>query len=323
MKKCFKWIVALVSLIIFMLIAEDVCEYNVLSMDETIYNSIKNIICPPLTEFFKVVTNFASIGVFAAASIIIYILIKEKNKIFYVILNLVDIMLLNQVLKIIFSRVRPDAISIIDIGGYSFPSGHAMAAMAFYGFVIFLIYESKITKELKRLSYLFFSFIILLISFSRIYLGVHFASDVIAGLALSLCYLIIFTNAIGDMKFQMANTKLLNSFKYAFYGIKSSIQEERNMLIHVTMMLIVIIAGIVFKISAEQWIVCLILFGMVIGAELFNTAIEGTIDICMPDVNPKAKLAKDTSAGAVLVISLCAAIIGLIIFIPKIYQFFM
>ena len=112
--------------------------------------------------------------------------------------------------------------------------------------------------------------------------------------------------------------KIVNSFKYAIQGIKSAFKSERNMKIHVIIMILVIISGILLKISTFEWIICIILFGLVIGAELFNTAIETVVDIAMPEKNEKAKIAKDVSAGAVLVIAIASAIIGVIIFLPKI-----
>ena len=114
--------------------------------------------------------------------------------------------------------------------------------------------------------------------------------------------------------------KLINSFKYAFEGIASSFKSERNMKIHVIIMIIVIIWGIIFKISAIEWIVCTILFALVISAELFNTALETIVDMVMPEINEKAKLAKDISAGAVLILAIASAIAGIIIFLPKIVE---
>ena len=83
-------------------------------------------------------------------------------------------------------------------------------------------------------------------------------------------------------------------------------------------MLLVIVCGFIFKISVTEWLICILLFGFVITLELMNTAIETAIDICMPEINPKAKLAKDTSAGAVLVVAIVAVVIGIIIFGPKV-----
>lgn len=114
--------------------------------------------------------------------------------------------------------------------------------------------------------------------------------------------------------------KLINSFKYAFSGIASAFKTERNMKIHVLAVVLVTLAGFLFKISKMEWIICIILFGMVISLELANTAIETTVDIAMPERNEKAKLAKDISAGAVLVCAFVSVIVGLMIFVPKIYD---
>ena len=110
---------------------------------------------------------------------------------------------------------------------------------------------------------------------------------------------------------------VISSFKYAFQGMFSALKTERNLKIHVTIMILVIIAGIVLKISKIEWIICIILFGLVISLELVNSAIETTVDIAMPDINPKAKFAKDAAAGAVLVLAIASAIIGFMIFGPK------
>ena len=120
----------------------------------------------------------------------------------------------------------------------------------------------------------------------------------------------------------MKNKKLINSFKYAFKGIGSSFFSERNMKIHVSIMLIVIIMGIILKISFWEWIICIVWFALVIGGEMFNTAIEQVVDIAMPKKDPRAKLAKDVSAGGVLVFAIGSAIVGLLIFIPKIIAIF-
>lgn len=111
---------------------------------------------------------------------------------------------------------------------------------------------------------------------------------------------------------------VISSFKYAFQGIFSAIKTERNLKIHISIMILVIISGIILKISKTEWIICIILFGLVIGGEMLNSAIETVVDIAMPDINPKAKFAKDVAAGAVLVFAISSAIIGLLIFIPKI-----
>lgn len=112
--------------------------------------------------------------------------------------------------------------------------------------------------------------------------------------------------------------KLIESFKYAIEGIYTGIKEEKNMKIHIFIMILVIILGIMLRISKIEWIICIILFGNVISLELINTAIENAVDLITKENNPKAKVAKDTAAGAVLIMAISSAIIGLAIFIPKI-----
>ena len=116
--------------------------------------------------------------------------------------------------------------------------------------------------------------------------------------------------------------KIINSFKYAFEGIITGLKEEKNMKIHILIMILVIIMGIILKISKIEWIICIILFGFVISLELINTAIENTVDLITKEINPKAKIIKDVAAGAVLISAISSIIIGLIIFMPKIISLF-
>lgn len=124
------------------------------------------------------------------------------------------------------------------------------------------------------------------------------------------------------MKYKKKLKSLGNSFRYAGQGVWSSFKSERNMKIHVLMMIFVVIFGFFLDISLGEWIVCIILFSLVIGAELFNTAIEAVVDMISLEKSSQAKLAKDISAGAVLVFAIASAIVGLIIFVPKILELF-
>lgn len=115
---------------------------------------------------------------------------------------------------------------------------------------------------------------------------------------------------------------LYKSFGYAFEGIFAGIRKERNMKIHCVAVIGVTAAGIVFHISALEWCICLVLFGMIMALELVNTAIEAVVDLGTEEKRPLAKLAKDTAAGAVLIAALMAAAAGVIIFLPKLLQLF-
>lgn len=114
--------------------------------------------------------------------------------------------------------------------------------------------------------------------------------------------------------------KLIKSFKYAIEGIYTGIEKEKNMKIHIFIMILVIIFGIILKINRIEWIICIIQFGFVISLELVNTAIENTVDLITLEKNPQAKIAKDVAAGSVLIAAITAATIGLMIFIPKLFK---
>ncbi len=120
-----------------------------------------------------------------------------------------------------------------------------------------------------------------------------------------------------DLKKKGIN-RLVKSFTYAFDGLKYAFKYEQNILVHTLATILVIIAGIFFKISLTEWLVLALIIGLVIATELINTSIEATIDLVTKDVHPLAKVAKDTAAAAVLVFGLTAIVIGCIIFLPKI-----
>lgn len=113
--------------------------------------------------------------------------------------------------------------------------------------------------------------------------------------------------------------KRVESFGYAIRGLKMVFGREPNMNIHLSISLLVVCAGILLDISLNEWISCLICFGLVIGMELMNSALETVVDLASPDIHPLAAKAKDVAAGAVLFCALIAATVGGLIFIPKIF----
>lgn len=131
-------------------------------------------------------------------TLILIIAIKNKKIKIAIALNIIIEPILNTTLKNIFARPRPIDYRLIEETGYSFPSGHSMASMAFYGLLIYLIYKNVKNKYLKWTLILVLSVLIILIGFSRIYLGVHYTSDVLGGFLISLSYLIIYTNCIKE-----------------------------------------------------------------------------------------------------------------------------
>lgn len=115
---------------------------------------------------------------------------------------------------------------------------------------------------------------------------------------------------------------LIKSFGYAFEGLFTVIKKERNMKIHCMAAILVVLFGIFLGISKTEWIICFLLFGMIMALECVNTAIEAVVDLVTEEIHPKAKLAKDAAAGAVLIAAIFAAIVGLMIFIPKLLLLF-
>ena len=114
---------------------------------------------------------------------------------------------------------------------------------------------------------------------------------------------------------------LKKSFGYAFEGISTCIKKERNMKIHCTVAVLVVVAGAILGLSVLEWCICLILFGLVMALELVNTAVEAVVDLVTEERKPLAKIAKDAAAGAVLIAAIMAAIAGSIIFVPKGLEF--
>lgn len=115
--------------------------------------------------------------------------------------------------------------------------------------------------------------------------------------------------------------RLTNSFKYAFEGILQAYVGEQNLKIHTVIAILVIIFGFILKISYTEWLVCLVLIGLVLMAEFFNTSIEYLVDLVSPEIHPLAKATKDTASAGVLMMAIISAIVGLIIFIPKLISF--
>lgn len=114
---------------------------------------------------------------------------------------------------------------------------------------------------------------------------------------------------------------LLKSFSFATSGIMMAIKNERNLRIHLTIALIMIILGFIFSISAVEWVLLLLAIGGMISLEILNTAIERLVDLVTLDFHPLAKQAKDLAAGAVFSFAIICVIIGMIIFGPYLLRF--
>lgn len=330
----FKIIVFVISVICFLLLMEDVTgAYRTAWIDQTMIRLVQWMRSGFLTGFFKLMTNMVHPVVLFSVSMFLIHILKQRRYLVALFGNLVLTLLLNLAIKGNIMRVRPpEDFRLITETGYSFPSGHAMLAASFYGFLAFLLLQTKMKAKHRGFGIASCLLMVLLVGFSRIYLGVHYATDVVGGYLVSAIYLLAYTLVVGkylnlDEKFFESQKKpeknhLLSSFYYAFSGIVEGIKSERNMMIHYFALCMVVVFGITLKLSVTEWCICLILCAIVISLELMNTAIECVVDLVTEEYDQKAKKAKDMAAGAVLVAAAVAALIGGFIFLPKIIALF-
>ncbi len=116
--------------------------------------------------------------------------------------------------------------------------------------------------------------------------------------------------------------KRINSFGFAFNGIWHSFKSEAHLKIHFLTALLVVVCGFYFGATPVEWTILLICCGFVIALELFNSALEKLCDLVTTEHNPKIKYVKDVMAGAVLIASVTAALVGILIFYPYLKRFF-
>ena len=188
-----RFYIIIVCIYLFLLLAILVLKNGILDIDSKSYSFIKNnLMSDSLTPYIKILTNLGGAIVLIVVTLIITMFSKDKKISIAIIINLVLAVLLNLLVKEIVQRTRPiNSLRLVEEAGYSFPSGHSAVSMAFYGFLIYLIY-TKFKSKYKWVLIGFLSVLIIFIGISRIYLGVHYLSDVLAGFLFSISYLIVF-----------------------------------------------------------------------------------------------------------------------------------
>lgn len=195
--KNLKWIILFICLIGFLALTEDVFNKEIMDGDIIGYKLISKFLISDFTiPIAKFITNFGGAIFLIVLTIILLISIKNKKIGLSIFSNLAIITILNQLLKRILQRPKPTEYRIIEETGYSFPSGHSMISMAFYGYLIYLIYKYVENKYVKWILISLLSVLICLIGVSRIYLGVHYTSDVLGGFLISISYLVIYISAV-------------------------------------------------------------------------------------------------------------------------------
>ncbi len=160
------------------------------NLDNNFYNKIK--ITNLKTRIFKIITNLASAKFVALLCLILLIFVKNKVIPITIIINMLIMWGLIGVLKNTFKRERPNINRLVEEKGYSYPSGHTMTATIFYGFIIFLIVISNLILPLKWTLIILLALLIMFVGYTRVYLGVHFLSDVIGAILFGSSYLLLY-----------------------------------------------------------------------------------------------------------------------------------
>ena len=188
-----------ISLVVVLLFSIFVVIYDNLIIDTMVYEFLINNFS---SSFFdKLMINITKLGntnfvMLLVGILFIFFLIIFKNKLFSIvfIFSVSGVAFINQLLKFTIKRIRPNINRMIEIGGYSFPSGHAMVSVVLYGLIAYISYKYIKVKWVKWITVFSYLLLIFLICISRIYLGVHYFSDVIVGVFASLIFLVIIIN---------------------------------------------------------------------------------------------------------------------------------
>lgn len=189
----FSFIWSGIFIILFMIWTILVLKGNLLTFDYQVFSFLHYyLLSDILTSFLKMITYMGSAWFLGIITLMILCFFKNKFIGIRLGINLFLVSMLNLLLKNIFLIPRPDTLTLISENGFSYPSGHAMTSLAFYGFLIYLVYQKMKPSILKKMIILLFILLIFLIGFSRIYLGVHHFSDILGGYLISLAYFILF-----------------------------------------------------------------------------------------------------------------------------------
>ena len=193
-------LVLLVCTVVFLALLGEVLGGEIMRLDTLAYRFfVETLRSDALTPVMQGVTSLASVVVLAVMAAVIAALAPGKAPGWYVAVNLACVVVLNVVLKAIVQRPRPEGFRLVAESGYSFPSGHSMVAMAFFGLLIWMIWRHHKRDAMRVVWCAFFALVIAAVGVSRIYLGVHYASDVLAGFCVSLAWLAFYTKAVAPL----------------------------------------------------------------------------------------------------------------------------
>ena len=183
------------TLFLFIFIAHEVLWEKEETVDNSIFSFLSaNVISTGLTGFMKGVTYFASaifLQIAYGALVIFYLLLKNWKRSIVIAVIGIGGFIVNYIMKLSFHRLRPPNPLIEHLQNFSFPSGHATSAFIFYGLLTYLIWKTNLPKLYKYISGSILILFSLLIGFSRVYLRVHYPSDVLAGFCIGFLWLLL------------------------------------------------------------------------------------------------------------------------------------
>ncbi|MHA7583838.1 phosphatase PAP2 family protein [Paenibacillus vandeheii] len=186
---------AALSLAVFSIIALSISDNQIHRFDDSLITWIQGMESQGMTRWMELFTWIGSgipvVIITILSMVVLYVFLKHRRELLFLGCVIAGSAILNTLLKLMFHRARPTIHRIIEVSGYSFPSGHSMAAFSLYGGLAFLIWKHIPTAVGRVLMIIVSAMFILMIGMSRIYLGVHYPSDVVGGYFMSGCWLAV------------------------------------------------------------------------------------------------------------------------------------
>ena len=201
MNKKIKYIILSLLIISFFLLLWGVLTHKIDAFDTAVYNLVTIRKNDTVTRIYKFITFFGSTKFMVALAIFCLVIFHKNKKGAFVTVGLIISTIVNNIIKPIVRRQRPLELMMVEESTFSFPSGHTMASVTMYGLFIYLVWQSNLNKKLKILFTVLLSLLIVAIGLSRIYLGAHYASDVIASVIVSTVWLIIYISFVKNKNF--------------------------------------------------------------------------------------------------------------------------
>ncbi len=190
----------LVAVLVFTWLLFEIKTDDIMRMDAAAHSLVvMHIRAALLTPIMQSISDLAHPVVLVVMLLVIEVFAPGRRPGLCAAVNLVLATLLNLLLKTLIQRPRPEGYRLVAESGFSFPSGHSMVAMAFYGLLIWMVWRYEKDALVRRLGVIGFGLVIVLVGLSRIYLGVHYASDVLAGFCASIAWLGVYTKLLAPV----------------------------------------------------------------------------------------------------------------------------